>query len=451
MKDFSCVSRAEIKMNEKHYKEKLSEFVNHELTNDERQKIGEHLLVCSDCRAEHDEIKLGAALATQLKQEDAPENLWHKIENALDGKEKKISLIPNFAFFSLRGLTAAAGFLTLFGLTAVYFVFLRDNSPHIAQSANVEMPKVISTPNEIAANQNTNQTPSTNLSVQTSSNINSKTQFQPQIADSNVKVLPPNPTNRSNKTLPVQPNLPSWNVETLAGMPKIGNSSENGKLAVGEVLETDANSRARVQVANIGNVEIAPNSRVQLVSTKSTEHRLSLEKGQLHAKIFAPPRLFIVDTPSAVAVDLGCEYTLEVDAQGNSKLHVTGGFVALEKDGRESIVPAGAIALTRKSKGIGTPFAEDSSAELQAALYRFDFENGGKEALEKIVKEANLYDSLTLWHLLSRVPKAERAMVFNALANLVEPPANVTVKGILRLDKKMLDAWWKEIENVWFG
>ncbi len=431
-------------MNEKHYKEKLSEFVNHELANDEHQAIGEHLLQCAECRAEHDEIKLGAALASQLKQANAPENLWYKIETALNEKGEKA--IPVFAFFGSRPFAAATGLLLICGLiTAIYFGFWRGNSIETAkkeQPANVETPKVISNQAEVSTNQNsnpTNQTAETNRAIQTPSNSNT----QPQIANLN-------PQNVPRETTITQKNLPSWNVETLAGMPKIGNSSENGKLAVGEFLETDANSRARVQVANIGNVEIAPNSRVQLVGTTSKEHRLSLEKGLIKAKIDAPPRLFIVDTPSAVAVDLGCEYTLEVDKDGNSKLHVTSGFVALENGKFSSIVPAGAMALTRKGKGVGTPFAEDSSAELQSALYKFDFQNGGAKELEMIIKEANLYDSLTLWHLLSRVPTAERGKIFNALANFVEPPANVTIDGILRLDKKMLDAWWKEVENVWF-
>jgi FecR protein/Putative zinc-finger len=439
-------------MNEKHYKEKLSSFVNHELPNDERQAIAEHLLLCADCRSEHDQIKFGAALASQLKQTDAPGNLWYKIENSLDVKSEKASS-PTFAFFGSRAFAAMAGLLIICGLIAViYFGFLRNGSQEIArnekpiQISNIETPQVISTPNEISANQKAE----TNPANQILPNVNSKTQIQSQIADSNVTIAPKNTPIQSRETLPPQTNLPSWNVETLAGMPKVGNSFDNEKLAVGEFLETDANSSARVQVANIGNVEIAPNSRVRLVKTNSTEHRLSLEKGELKAKILAPPRLFIVDTPSAVAVDLGCEYTLEVDKDGNGKLHVTGGFVALERNGRESIVPAGAIALTRKGKGIGTPFAQDSSAKFQAALYKFDFENGGNEALQTIIKEANLYDSLTLWHLLSRVSKNDRSKVFNALANLVEPPANVTVEGVLQLDKKMLDAWWKEIENVWF-
>ncbi len=322
---------------------------------------------------------------------------------------------------------------------------MRNNSLKIVKDekpVSVETPQVIPTLNETATNQISNRI--------IAENNNSNIQTTPQTTNSDIQILPKVSTTQPKETIISQTNLPSWNVETLAGMPKIGNSFNNEKLIVGEFLVTDANSRAKIQVADIGNVEIAPNSRVKLVKTKSTEHRLSLEKGLMKAKIDAPPRLFIVDTPSAVAVDLGCEYTLEVDKNGNSRLQVTTGFVALENGKLSSIVPAGAIALTRKGKGIGTPFAEDSSAELQSALYKFDFQNGGNSALETIIKEANLYDSLTLWHLLSRVPKTERGKVFNALANLVEPSANVTVEGILRLDKKMLDAWWKEVENVWF-
>jgi len=442
-------------MSEKHYKEKLSSFVNHELHGDERQTVAEHLLQCIDCRTEHDAIKLGAALASQLKQTDAPENLWHKIENALEAKEEKAKAarLPNFAFFGSRIFAAMAGLLIAFGLIAtVYLGLSRSDSQNVAktentiQTANIEIPKVISTPNEVSTNQN--------KTARVVSNINAN--IQNQSKDTNLN--PPNepktnsvqPKKEPNETTPAQNNLPSWNVETLAGMPKVGNSFESEKLSVGEFLETDANSKAKIQVANIGNVEISPNSRVKLVKTNSTEHRLSLEKGELKAKILAPPRLFIVDTPSAVAVDLGCEYTLEVDEGGNGKLHVTSGFVALERNGRESIVPAGAIAITKKGKGIGTPFAEDASPQFQTALYKFDFENGGNEALQTIINEAGLYDSITLWHLLSRVETRERSKVFDALAMQVKSPAKVTREGVLRLDKKMLDAWWQEIEKVWF-
>jgi hypothetical protein len=452
---------------QKHIQEKLSAYLNHELPKEQRQAIAEHLLQCEKCRDEHDRIKLGVALASHLKRGDAPENLWNEIENALDGKRQpRVSLIPAFSFFGARGLlTAAAALLIGLGLAAaVYFGLPKNESPEVVknepasnQTVKVETPQIVLTPDETLTNSNNgaqiSSNPNSNI-ISPDANLN--VQIQPENSNSNVPALPEIVPNKTvinpRETIIAENNLPSWNVETIAGKPTAGNEAigENGKLAVGQFLETDANSRARVQVSNIGQVEIAPNSRVQLVKTQATEHRLSLERGLMKAKILAPPRLFIVDTPSAVAVDLGCEYTLEVDRDGGSKLHVTAGFVALERGGRESIVPAGAICFTRRGRGLGTPFSDDASLEFQKAIQRFDFENGGSAALQTIIKESGLYDSLTLWHLLSRVPKNEREKVFDALANYVKPPAGVTRAGVLRLDKKMLDGWWKEIENVWF-
>lgn len=237
-----------------------------------------------------------------------------------------------------------------------------------------------------------------------------------------------------------------WSIEIISGQSIKGND----KLEVGETLETDADSRAKVRVANIGQVEIAPNSRLQLVKTEATEHRLSLEQGKIQAFIVAPPRLFVVDTPSAVAVDLGCAYTLEVDKEGNSKLHVTSGYVALERDGRESIVPAGGMAITKKGKGLGTPYYEDVSAQFQKAVYQFDFENGGANSLKTILVNSREKDALTLWHLLSRTKDADREQVFKTLNKLVKLPANTTKDGILRLDKEMLKLWQEEIGIRWY-
>src|SRR6185369_17592417 len=58
---------------------------------------------------------------------------------------------------------------------------------------------------------------------------------------------------------------PSWLVKRLDGAPRIGSAqiSSNGQLAIGEWLETDGSSRAQIDVASIGNVDIAENSRVR--------------------------------------------------------------------------------------------------------------------------------------------------------------------------------------------
>jgi hypothetical protein len=258
------------------------------------------------------------------------------------------------------------------------------------------------------------------------------------------------------RRMTVQPQPPppcmAWPVTSLAGVPRIdGHRMMNsGCFEAGELLETDAGSRVNINIPQVGEVEIAPNSRVRLVTTNASEHRLALERGLLHATITAPPRLFFVDTPSAEAIDLGCEYTLEVDDAGRGLLHVTLGWVMLVRDGREAYVPIGAMCGTRPGMGPGTPFFEDVSDEFREALTRYDFDNGGDEALRVVLAEARDRDTFTLWHLLQRVDEPTRALVLNRMIALVGLPRCVTRKGIMQLDKEMLDCWKDELDLVWF-
>jgi FecR-like protein/putative zinc finger protein len=248
----------------------------------------------------------------------------------------------------------------------------------------------------------------------------------------------------------------AWRVKRLDGAPTVGTEkiSNNGELAVGEWLETDGNSRAQIDVSSIGAVDIDENTRVRLLETRPTEHRLELARGKMSAHIWAPPRLFFVNTPSAVAADLGCAYTLEVNDQGSSLLRVTSGWVALELENRESIVPAGAACETRPSLGPGTPYFEDSAAGFQAALKNVDFDPDAKArsaALKSMLDQARPKDTLTLWHLLTRVDGEDRARVYDKMATLFPPPAGVTREGVLALNQQMLDAWRDAMETTWMG
>ena len=261
--------------------------------------------------------------------------------------------------------------------------------------------------------------------------------------------------NRDNAILSVN-GKPAWRVKRVDGTPIVGTEriSNNGELAVGEWLETDGNSRAQIAVSSIGSVDIDENTRVRLLETQPTEHRLELARGKMSAHIWAPPRLFFVNTPSAVAADLGCAYTLEVDDQGSSLLRVTSGWVALELENRESIVPAGAACETRPSLGPGTPYFVDSAAGFQAALKQVDFDPDAaarSSALKAMLDQARPRDTLTLWHLLTRVEGEDRARVYDKMATLFPPPAGVTREGVLALNQQMLDAWRDAMETTWMG
>jgi len=242
-----------------------------------------------------------------------------------------------------------------------------------------------------------------------------------------------------------------WDVARLEGTPRVGwhslgEKSGPGKLGIGQTLVTDSSSRASITLDETGRVEVDAGSRLRLVTNGPGRKRLSLERGTIHAVIWAPPGEFVVDTPSAVAVDLGCVYSLHVDDSGAGLLRTTMGWVGFKLNGHESFIPAGAVCKTRPKIGPGTPYMEDASRSFQNALSRFDFESttpAERTALLGILlTDARKNDALTLWHLLSRVSDTERPGVYDRLASLAPPPAGVTREGILRLDRAMLDAWW---------
>jgi hypothetical protein len=247
------------------------------------------------------------------------------------------------------------------------------------------------------------------------------------------------------------PQPPSWEVVRLDGSPAVGSKriADTGRIAVGQWLQTDASSRARIGIGEIGSVEVEPNSRVRLIAAKPNEHRLSLEHGEISAVVSAPPRLFFVDTPASTAVDLGCAYTMRTDEAGSGMLLVSAGWVALEWKGRESLVPAGAMCRTKSGAGPGTPYFGDASKAFQEALAAFDFEKGGPETLGVILSESHVRDTLTLWHLLSRVDEEERLRVFERMVALTPLPQGVLREKALRLDKDTLNNWRQELAWKW--
>jgi hypothetical protein len=257
-----------------------------------------------------------------------------------------------------------------------------------------------------------------------------------------------------------RPKPPSWEVVRLDGAPSVGSKSvaDTGRIAVGEWLQTDASSRARIVIgengaSEIGTVEVEPNSRIRLTVAKPNEHRLSLARGEISAVVSAPPRLFFVDLPAGTAVDLGCAYRMKTDESGSGLLRVTAGWVALEWKGRESLVPAGASCRTKSGEGPGagpgTPYFSDASEALQEALAVFDFEKGGSEAVRVIRGESRVRDTLTLWHLLSRVDPEERVRVFDRMVELAPLPQGVSREKALQLDPDTLKLWSQELAWKW--
>ena len=246
---------------------------------------------------------------------------------------------------------------------------------------------------------------------------------------------------------------PSQKVVRLQGAPVVGSDviRDSADLQVGAWLVTDENSRARIEVGDIGRVEVEPGSRVRLLKSSPSEQRLSLGQGKIHASIWAPPRLFFVETPSALAVDLGCVYSLEVQPAGDGLLQVRSGWVGLQRGDREVLVPAGASCRIDARSGPGIPYFDNASETFRRILS--GMEDGLRESggLEQLLSESRRRDTLTLWYLLFQLDLPQRGSVYERMQALAPAPLGVSRESVRQLDKPSLYAWRDHLERSILG
>ena len=249
-----------------------------------------------------------------------------------------------------------------------------------------------------------------------------------------------------------------WQVDSVHGTASVGSrqAAVAMSLRAGQTVRTARDTEIGFRAEEFGTMLIGPDSELHA----SSDRRLELERGLLHAYIWAPPRQFVVDTPSARAVDLGCQYTIQVDASGNGLLRVSLGWVAFQNAGQEAFIPQGAACVTRKQKGPGIPFYEDAGEPLRRSLAAF--EQGDVSALGGILTAARPSDGITLWHLLTRVPESDRGRVFDRFSELVKLPKEVRRDAVVRRDAHAIDLcwdalnlenteWWRGWEARWGG
>ena len=253
-----------------------------------------------------------------------------------------------------------------------------------------------------------------------------------------------------------RPSATPWTALTLTGTPTL----EGRELARerswrnDQWIETDASSRVALTGDRVGRVTVEPGSRVRLARADADQHRVELERGSISAFIYAPPKLFVVDTPHAAAVDMGCAYTLSVGDDGSALLKVTGGWVELQGTHRLARVPAGAICRTYPATGgagvdpgPGIPMFADTSPGVASAIEAI--ERGSLDSLAVLLDACRPRDSLTLWHVLGRVEGEARRSVVDRLITLVAPDGSLDPGPVLAGESGAIDRLWEACRRVW--
>ncbi|MCA0392529.1 MAG: hypothetical protein LCH70_00180 [Proteobacteria bacterium] len=233
-----------------------------------------------------------------------------------------------------------------------------------------------------------------------------------------------------------------WTVDAGAGAAPVA-------LGVGRTLTTSADESATVRVARIGRMDVLPGTRIRLLDTRGGRHRLELLEGRVRARIWAPPGYFGIAAGASETVDLGCEFEMSRNPQGEGSIHVTSGWVMHRVNGQETLVPAGS-RLDFDAARSGIPFATTSSAAFRAAVRRLDLAMAEGKRLpdveRAVVREASQADRFALLSLLTRYPALASGPVYPKLATLLDMPVDAPHRDAWsRGSMHAMDVWWERI------
>lgn len=238
-----------------------------------------------------------------------------------------------------------------------------------------------------------------------------------------------------------------WQVLAQQGDVRIDGRRQQARvLALDGTLETGANAVTRLRAAGIGEVAVGEGSRVRLVETRTGRHRVQLEQGSLWARVWAPPGQFGVGVAGAEVLDLGCEFLLKVNADGNGSLSVFSGWVQVDNLRREVLVPQGTRVRVNGDGAAGTPHAFSANPAFVAALEAIDARNGAVDAdgeeVHRLIAESRQQDAISLLVLLRDYPPLAEGPMFERLAQLLPTKTPVTREAWHADRMAVLNIWW---------
>jgi hypothetical protein len=233
------------------------------------------------------------------------------------------------------------------------------------------------------------------------------------------------------------------------------------QLALDRRLIVDA-PETEVAIARIGVMRVEPGSAITLTETSSTRHRVTLDRGTINVRVWAPPARFAIQTPAGNVIDLGCIFDLTVDAAGLAHLQVVTGWVQLENSFGESLVPAGASATMRAGRRPSVPVYDDADPRFRVHVP--EFERAVDDAarltlLADITASSRGRDVLTLLMLANQSTGVVKKTLLERAAVLSPPPHGVTVDQVLAdrsrlwiwydaLDLPPVKSWWRNWRDV---
>ncbi len=222
-----------------------------------------------------------------------------------------------------------------------------------------------------------------------------------------------------------------------------------GMLKPGDWLNSAENSKSRIKLGVLGEIEIEPSTKIKLLQVNASGNYFYLQSGGIKASIWGAPKHLLIDSPTGEIIDFGSTFNYKVNSDKNSILKVESGWAAIHFNSQFVIVPAGNECETNNE--IGIPFSINRSKEFKQKLK--DFENHEVVSMSELIKYAGKVDLISLWYLLMSSSKNERQEIFNKIKQLDPKAGNVLVGNIIKLDENEMNQLWETLglggKNYW--
>lgn len=260
----------------------------------------------------------------------------------------------------------------------------------------------------------------------------------------------------------------NWEENSPWPMQTVGLASHDRPelLHVGERIVTAPGQSVTLNAARIGTVTVSPESTIRLTQTQKGRHRLELEHGRMHAKVWAPPSYFGVTHGDTRIIDMGCEFDLSIDPVGKGSISVTSGWVIFWIQDKGVFVPEQYVLEFDASKS-QLPTRADADAAFRSLANELDAKLAANESIDdprvvelgqSIASSARDEDYFTLLTLLDRYPALARSLLYPRLAVALKVNANDEAHRALWAtgDVKAKNEWWNKLptqpkqSNAWW-
>ncbi|MBM4171279.1 MAG: zf-HC2 domain-containing protein [Ignavibacteria bacterium] len=238
-----------------------------------------------------------------------------------------------------------------------------------------------------------------------------------------------------------------WKVTVVQGNVLIsGQMHENDRISEGQDMLTEINSRAIVIVPSIGRIEVEPITQFRLIKAEDGDNRIGLERGEIKVSSLEQLPAFVTEFKNNIVKFIGGTYRITVDEYGKAILFIESGIAEVHQNQNIFMIDENFICHLSGEALPGIPYRTDANEIFIGEVKKIESGAYTRNSIDMLINTARNLDVLTLLAVIPRVNEQERVSLYDKIFSFYKPPPNTTLEGIIKLDQKMLEAYFREIE-----